>query len=99
MSKNSRLHQELCDEQGQSSKVEDETRELRRQLLTKQAELERQKEKLAFFVSETGQNMEEAEEALALIRARKEKERSAPQGVVEDEEQNRVTLRVGDSCL
>jgi septal ring factor EnvC (AmiA/AmiB activator) len=89
MEKNSRLHQDLCDEQGESAKTEDETRDLRRQVLTKQAELEREKERLAFFISESGQSIEEAEEALAFVRARKEKANSAPQGLVEEKEQKK----------
>lgn len=93
MAKNSRLHQELCDEQGQSAKTDDETRELRRQLLTKQAELERQNEKLSFFISESGQSIEEAEEALAMIRARKDKQNSAPQGLLDEKE--RTNPKVG----
>ena len=39
---------------------------------------------MSFFISESGQSIEEAEEALALVRARKERAAAAPQGLVDD---------------
>lgn len=74
------LMRQLAEESEEHARLQEERRELHRSYLTVRAEHERLAEKLKFFTRESGVDFSEIEEALVLVRERKESRRTGEPG-------------------